>query len=155
MCNYIPALFNLVWVASADISTGWADLSMGKENDRDKLNLKDLLFFHHIPRSVAAPIFTIWVIPVVACWRFHWCTTSWRSCTQMLRNARGLVMNCSGCYFSLKKTLPSSNSSVFPFTAGSSNLYPQSSKCFVMDVVKMQLKSSKQVKETEAAKIRN
>jgi hypothetical protein len=37
----------------ADISTaqGWADSSTGKENDRDKLNLKDLLFFRHIPRT--------------------------------------------------------------------------------------------------------
>jgi protein-tyrosine sulfotransferase len=30
---------------------GWADSAVGKENDGDKLNLKDLLFFLHIPRT--------------------------------------------------------------------------------------------------------
>jgi hypothetical protein len=54
------------------------------------------------------------------------------------------------CYFAFNKTLLSSNSSVLPFIADSRSLYLQSPKCFAMDV-KMQSKSSKQVKVTKAA----
>jgi hypothetical protein len=53
--------------------------------------------------------------------------------------------------FCFKKTLLSSNSSVLPFIADSSSLYLQSPKWFAMDDVKMQSKSSKQVKVTKAA----
>ena len=30
---------------------GWADSSAGREEDGDRLSLKDLLFFLHIPRT--------------------------------------------------------------------------------------------------------
>ena len=33
------------------IVRGWADSSTGREKDGDKLSLKDLLFFLHIPRT--------------------------------------------------------------------------------------------------------